>query len=61
MGEARERLRQGNFNTLSQQWQADGSVIMELKRRGEPYRYRLQVVDLDLPTEQVLWEEVTEV
>ena len=57
MGAALDKLRQGDFNIMVQEWQPDGSVIIELCRRGEPNRYRLQVVDLDLPTEQVLWEE----
>lgn len=46
---------------MSQEQQADGSVLITLSKRGENKLYKLKVKDLYLPTEQVLSEEVTEV
>lgn len=57
----RERLARGDFNTMSQERQPDGSLLVTLTKRGDPHVYRLWVRDLYTPTEQVLKEEITEV
>ena len=54
----RERLALGDFNDMSQERQADGSVIVTLTKRGDPHVYRMKVRDLYKPTEVVEWEEV---
>ena len=54
----REKLRLGDFNNMSQDWQPDGSVIVTLTKRGESKVYRFQVKDLYGPNEEVISEEV---
>jgi len=56
-----EKLKTGDFNHMSQEWQPDGSVIITLSKRGESKIYKLKVKDLYKPTEEVLEEEVIEV
>ena len=55
-----EMLKAGDFNHMSQERQADGSVLVTLSKRGDPKIYRFRVKDLYLPTEEVLSEEVIE-
>ncbi len=57
----REKLADGSYNFMSQEWQPDGSVIITLTRRGEGKTYKLRIKDLYLPTEQVLSDEVIEI
>ena len=56
-----EKLKKGKFNTMSQEWQPDGSVIITLSKRGEGKVYKFKVKDLYGKNEEVLSEEVTEV
>lgn len=53
-----ERLKRGDFNTMEQQRQPDGSVIIILTKRGEKKGYRFCVRNLYGENEEVLWEEV---
>lgn len=55
-----EMLKAGDFNHMSQEKQADGTVIITLSKRGDPKTYKMRVKDLYLPTEQVISEEVIE-
>lgn len=56
-----EKLKSGDFNTMSQEWQPDGSVIITLSKRGESKIYRFRVKDLYGEHEEVLNEEILEV
>lgn len=47
-----EKLHQGDFNTLNQSWQPDGSVIITLSKRGEDKVYKFRVKDLYGPNEK---------
>ena len=51
------KLKTGDFNSMSQKWQPDGTVIITLSKRGEGKVYRFQVRDLYGENEEVLWEE----
>lgn len=54
-------VKQGKFNSLSQNWQPDGSVIITLSKRGEGKLYKLHVQALYKDTEVVLSEELIQV
>lgn len=54
------KLKAGDFNEMSQDWQADGTVIITLSKRGERRIYKLCVQDLYGEHEEVLSEEVIE-
>lgn len=54
----RERLARGDFNTMSQVEQPDGSVLVTLTKRGDNHVYKLWVRDLYKPTERVIKEEI---
>jgi len=56
-----KNLRAGNFNSVDYAWQADGTVIITLAKRGEGKIYKLHIKDLYGPNEEVLSEEVIEV
>jgi len=58
MGNVRKRLKEGNFNTMNQECQPDGSVIITLTKRGDPHIYRMKVKDLYGKKEKVEWEKV---
>ena len=58
MKEGHRRLYSGNFNTMIQEWQPDGSVIITLAKDGEKKSYRLKVKDLYGQNEEVLEHEV---
>jgi len=60
MIEGLKRLYGGNFNTMNQRRQPDGSVIITLSKRGEDKSYRFRVRDLYGPAEEVLEEEIIE-
>ena len=51
--EGLRRLRSGDFNSMSQENQPDGSVIITLSKRGERKTYKFRVVDLYGVNEQV--------
>jgi len=53
----REMLARGEFNSMSQARQPDGSVLITLIKRGDPHRYTMLVRDLYGPNEIVLREE----
>ncbi len=53
-----KRLKTGNFNDMSQEWQPDGTVVITLVKRGEGKVYVFQVYDLYGENEQVLVEVV---
>lgn len=53
----REMLRKGDFNTMLQETQPDGSLLLVLTKRGDRHVYRLWVRDLYKPTEVVIKEE----
>lgn len=57
----RERLAKGEFNTMSQVRQPDGSLLVILTKRGDKYIYKLWVKGLYTPQEVVVKEEITEV
>ena len=52
------KLYSGDFNSMSQEWQPDGSVIITLGKDGEKNSYRLKVKDLYGQNEEVLEHEV---
>lgn len=53
-----DKLHDGEFNNMSQEWQPDGTVIITLSKRGEDKVYELQVKDLYGKDEKVLKERV---
>ena len=53
MREGLRKLYSGDFNTMHQEKQADGSVIITLSKRGENKSYRLRVRDLYGENEEV--------
>ena len=55
-----DKLKTGDFNVMSQDWQLDGSVIITLSKHGEKKVHKLHVKDLYKPTETLLKEEITE-
>lgn len=55
------RLKSGNFNSMSQEGQPDGSVIVTLLKRGENKVYKFKVKDPYGKNEEVLEEEIIEV
>ena len=52
------KLYSGDFNTMAQQCQPDGSVIITLSKRGEKVTYRFRVRDLYGPQEELLEHQV---
>lgn len=52
------KLYSGDFNSMTQGWQPDGSVIITLAKDGEKKSYRLKVKDLYGENEEVLEHEV---
>lgn len=55
------KLKTGDFNDMTQDWQGDGSVIITLSKRGEGKVYTIHVINLYQEDEEVLVEYVTEV
>lgn len=53
-----KRLKTGAFNTMKQDWQPDGTVIVTLTKRGDEHIYMMQVRDLYGKKEKVLWERI---
>ncbi len=52
------RLYRGDFNTMQQVWQPDGSVILHLYSHGEPNKTVIHVSDLYGPNETVIEEHL---
>jgi len=55
-----EKLKTGDFNTMTQEEQPDGSVVVTLSSRKYPEIYRFRVKDLYGENEEVLEEEIIE-
>lgn len=58
--EGLEKLYTGDFNSMNQEPQPDGSVIITLSRHGEDKIYRFRVKDLYGEHEEVLEHKVIE-
>jgi len=58
MKEGLRRFYSGDFNTMNQQWQSDGSVVITLSKDDENKAYRFKVTDLYGEHEEVLEDEV---
>lgn len=54
--EGQRRLYSGDHNYVSQEWQADGSVIVTVSGGKSGRIHRLHVVDLNKEAEEVLIE-----
>jgi hypothetical protein len=54
----RELLTNGDFNSMNQSVQADGSTLCVITRRNDPHVYKLWVKNLYQPNEQVIKEEI---
>ena len=52
MSEGLKRLKSGDFNTLNQEQQPDGSVIIILSKRNESQVYKFRVKNLYKENEQ---------
>ena len=48
------RLYSGDFNNMHQEWQADGSVIITLSKKGDATIYKLHVKELFGEAEELL-------
>lgn len=57
--EATELLKAGGYNYLSQDLQPDGSVLVTLRKRGDPRVYTFRARDLYGPNEEIFDEHVT--
>ena len=55
-----DKLKSGDFNSINQDWQSDGTVIITLRKRSESKRYKFRVKDLYGANEEVLEEEEIE-
>ncbi len=55
----RDMLTTGQFNSMTQTWQPDGSLLVVLTRHGDPHVYKLWVRDLYSKEEHVIREEIT--
>jgi len=60
MNKGLEKLKSGDFNNMSQEWQPDESVIITLSKQGVSKVYRFRVKDLYGEHEEVLEHEVIE-
>jgi len=58
MNEGLAKLYTGDFNSMNQEQQADGSVIITLSKHGEDKIYRFRVKDLYGEHEEVLEHEI---
>lgn len=54
------RLYSGDFNVMSQEWQADGSVILTMSTLGHDHDTVLHVRDLYGPNETVISESLVD-
>lgn len=53
-----QKFKAGNFNTVEQTQNVDGSVTITISSRKYPEIHKITVIDLYKPTEQVLSDEV---
>jgi len=58
MQEGLKKLYAGDFNSMHQQRQPDGSIVIILSTSGEKKSYKFRVKDLYGPDEEVLEHEV---
>jgi hypothetical protein len=56
----RDMLAKGEFNTMQQESQPDGSLLVILTKRGDKRTCRMWVTGLYTPAERVIKEEITE-
>lgn len=55
------RLYEGDFNVMSQEWQADGSVIVRIHRHADDQAVELHLADLYGPNEKLLSESAVDI
>ena len=60
MGKVRDKLQDGDFNTMNQEEQPNGSIVVKLIKRGDSHIYMMKVKDLYGEHEEVLKEEIIE-
>jgi len=53
-----QRLKTGDFNNMSQEWQADGSVVITLSSRRYPDTYKIRIRNLYGPDEEIVDAEI---
>lgn len=58
MQEGLKKLKAGDFNSMNQALQSDGTVVITLSKRGENKTYRFRVKDLYGEHEEVLEHKV---
>lgn len=58
MKKGHKKLYSGDFNSMSQEWQPDGSVIITLSKEGEKKAYKFKVTDLYGENEEVTEHQV---
>jgi hypothetical protein len=56
----REMLAKGDFNSMVQERQPNGSLQVTLTKRGDNHVYMMWVKDLYLPSERVIREKIRE-
>jgi len=55
-----QKLLNGDFNDMNQQFFPDGSILVTLTKRGDPHVYRMRVRNLYQANQEVISEEVTD-
>ena len=55
----REMLTRGDFNSMSQELQADGLLLIVMKKHQDRKVYKAWVRNLGEPSEEVIREEIT--
>jgi len=58
MKKGHKKLYSGDFNTMSQEWQPDGSVIITLAKEGENVSYKFKVKNLYGENEEVTEHQI---
>lgn len=51
------RLKTGDFNYRSSETQPDGSVVVIMRKRGDPAIYKVKVRNLYQANEVIEWQE----
>ena len=60
MAEGLKKLYSGDFNSMLQERQSDGSIVITLSKDNENKTYKFRVKDLYGDNEEVLEEEIIE-
>jgi len=60
MKEGITKLYSGDFNSMSQEWMSDGSVIITLLKNKESKSYQFRVKNLYKENEELLEERIIE-